>query len=104
MNQRVTINSTIAAAVVVASMAGTANGAQPDALIGAWTIQSGTTQDGTAVQIRIERIDDRGRATGTYCATRPDASIFGFELRPKGGVRTSLKGKRCGLPTFLSLT
>lgn len=90
MKHRVTIN--IAAAVVAASMTGTANAAQPSALIGAWTIQGGTTEDGIGVQIRIERIDERGRATGTYCATRADASIFGFELRPKGGVKTSLKG------------
>ena len=92
MTLRVTIKGLIAGAVVVASMAGTASAAQrPDQLIGSWTIQGGTTEDGTSVQIRIERIDDRGRATGTYCATRPDGSIFGFELRPKGGVKTSLK-------------
>ena len=94
MTNTMTIKGLIAAAVVAASMAGTANAAQPsaDALIGSWTIQGGTTEDGIAVQIRIERIDDRGRATGTYCSTRTDASIFGFELRPKGGVKTSLKG------------
>lgn len=97
MTHRVTIRDHLAAvmltAVAMASMAATASAAQPsaDRLIGSWTIQGGKTDDGIAVQIRIERIDDRGRATGTYCATRTDASIFGFELRPKGGVKTSLK-------------
>ena len=93
MRHRVTINGFIGAAVVAASMAGTANAAQPgaDQLIGSWTIQGGRTGNGIAIQIRIESIDDRGRATGTYCSTRTDTSIFGFELRPKGGVKTSLK-------------
>ena len=86
------IKSLIGAAVVAASMAGTASAAQSaDQLIGSWTIQGGTTENGIAIQIRIEHIDDRGRATGTYCSTRPDDSIFGFELRPKGGVKASLR-------------
>ena len=97
MTHRVAVKGLIAATMIaagaMASMAGTANAAQPsaEALIGSWTIQDGTTEDGIGVQIRIERIDDRGRATGTYCSTRTDTSIFGFELRPKGGVKTSLK-------------
>ena len=97
MTNRVTIKGLIAAAMVaagaMASLTGAASAAQPiaDPLIGSWTIQGGTTEDGIGVQIRIERIDDRGRATGTYCSTRTDASFFGFELRPKGGVKTSLK-------------
>ena len=54
-------------------------------------IQGGAEEGGPEIQIRIESIDERGRATGTYCSTRPDTSIFGFELRAKGGVKTSLK-------------
>ena len=97
MTHRVAIKGLIAAVMVAAvamtSMAGTASAAQPGAapLIGSWTIQGGKTENGIAIRIRIERIDDRGRATGTYCATRTDASFFGFELRPKGGVKTSVK-------------
>ena len=75
------------AAALTASTAGAAE----DALIGMWTIQGGTTEDGLGIMARIESIDQRGRATGTYCSTRPDGSIFGFELRPKGGVKTSVK-------------
>ena len=79
--------------MTMASVATTTSAAQPsaDPLIGSWIIQGGKAEIGIAVQIRIERIDDRGRATGTCRAVRRDASIFGFELRPKAGVERSLK-------------
>ena len=97
MISRVITGGRLAAAMMTAAMmtatTGAANAAQPgpEALIGTWTSQGGNTENGTAIQIRIESIDERGRATGTYCSTRPDTSVFGFELRPKGGVKASLK-------------
>ena len=56
MTHRVTIKSLIGAAVLAASMTGTASATQPsaDLLIGTWTIQGRTTENGIAIQIRIE--------------------------------------------------
>ena len=87
------LGAAILTAVTMTAMAGTGSATQPgpEALIGTWTIQGGKTENDLAIQIRLESIDERGRATGTYCSTRPDMSIFGFELRPKGGVKTKLK-------------
>ena len=95
MGRRLTTKARLAAAAlaacVLATATGTVSAGQEDAdrFIGTWTIQEGTTENNLAIQIRVEHIDDRNRATGTYCSTRPDGSIFGFELRPKGGVKTS---------------
>ena len=97
MMPRSSTRGLLARAVLTAWMltitGGVAGAAQPspDALLGTWALQGGAEEGGPEIQIRIERIDERGRATGTYCSTRPGTSIFGFELRAKGGVKTSLK-------------
>ena len=72
---------------------GTTNGAEldPQMLVGNWTITQETDDGPHTFQIRIENVDTKGRATGTYCSIRPDGSFFGFHLRPKGGVRTKVK-------------
>ena len=45
----------------------------PDDLVGSWTMEE-ETEDGLVqtIEIRIESVDKRGRATGTYCAVRTD--------------------------------
>ena len=81
----------IAMGALAAMLAAATATAAEEKLIGTWAIQGGTTKDGLEIMVRIESIDERGRATGTYCSTRPNGTLFAFELRPKGAVRTSLK-------------
>ena len=76
-------------AATVMSQAGAAQPKQDD-LIGSWMMQE-QDEHGLSSGIRITSIDERGRATGTYCSTWEDGSIFGFDLRPKGGVKSTVK-------------
>ena len=68
---------------VTGGVAGTAQ-PSPDALLGTWAIQGGAEEGGPEIQIRIESIDERGRATDLFARTarpartpRSSASSYG---------------------------
>ena len=60
-------------------------------LIGSWTVHHETDQGPRQTSVRIASIDERGRATGTYCWTQPDGAVFAFRLGTKRAVKTSMK-------------
>ena len=62
----------------------------PQMLIGSWAVTVDKEDGSHTTEIRIESIDERGRAIGTYCSLWPDRAFFGFHLRPKGGVKTKI--------------
>ena len=84
---------TVLVSMLIGTLASAPVGAeQPtEGLVGTWVSQDQAHESWKGVEIEIAGIDERGRATGVYCSTREDGSFFGFELHPKGGVKTSMK-------------
>ena len=77
--------------MVAAALSATTVAASEEALIGSWTVHHEREQLPRQTSIRIASIDERGRATGTYCWTRPDGGTFAFRLGTKRAVKTSMQ-------------